>query len=154
MWDLRSQTWTIQRTDGKEVVLHLLFLIYPLHNWYYHHCVAEETGWREVKCNIQGNQLKNWYLKICLLVSNSDVLLSYITLPFQRAFLEMWQKWLFWVIYHWIRALHIYIYFFSVKPQDFVRNGISKYRLSDLNLSCSKKTLQLLWSYKNWSMKP
>ena len=87
--------------------------------------------------------MKNWYLKICLLVSKSDVLLSYITLPFQRAFLEMWQKWLFWVIYHWIRTLQIYIYIYiyiSVKPQDFVRNGISKYRLSDLNLSCSRKT--------------
>ena len=30
---------------------------------------------------------------------------------------------------------------FSAKPQDFGRNEISKYRLSDLNLSSSRKTL-------------
>ena len=130
-----------------------MFLIYPLHNWYHHH-VDEETGWREVKCNIQGNQY--WGTDIWKYVYWSPSQMFCCLIPhflFKKHFWKCDRN--DYSESYTIELEHFIKHFtFSAKPQDFGRNEISKYRLSDLNLSSSRKTLQLFWSYKNWSMKP
>lgn len=111
--------------NGKEVVLHLLFLIYPLNNWY-HHRVDEETGWREVKCNIQGNQY--WRTDIWKYVYWSPSQMFCCLIPhflFKEHFWKCdrndYSESYTIELEHFI---YIYIFFFSAKPQDFGRNEI------------------------------